>query len=79
MVAVARVLAFLAGSAIVLTTLASAVKTVVVPRAEPVMLSRWVFVSLRKPFDAAVRRAPTWERADRIMSRFAPFAGMTCG
>ncbi len=77
MVAVARVLAFLAGSAIVLATLASAVKTVVVPRAEPVMLSRWVFVALRKPFDTAVRRAPTWERADRIMSRFAPFALLT--
>jgi hypothetical protein len=77
MVAVARVLAFLAGAAIVTGTLASAVKTVVVPRAEPVLLSRWVFVSLRMPFDMRVRRAPTWEAADRIMSRFAPFALLT--
>jgi hypothetical protein len=77
MVAVARVLAFLTGAAIVLSTLASAVKTVVVPRAEPVLLARWVFVSLRKPFDMRVRRAATWEDADRIMSRLAPFALLT--
>jgi hypothetical protein len=75
--AVARLLAFLTGAAIVLTTLASAIKTVVVPRAEPVLLSRWVFVSLRKPFDLWVRRAATWEAADRVMTRFAPFALLT--
>jgi hypothetical protein len=74
MVAVARVLAFVAGATIVMATLTSAVKTVVVPRAEPVLLARWVFVSLRKTFDMRVRRAATWEAADRIMSRFAPFA-----
>jgi hypothetical protein len=77
MVAVARVLAFLAGAAVVLATLASAVKTVAVPRAEPVLLARWVFVGLRKPFDLRVRRAGSWEAADRVMSRFAPFALVT--
>ena len=41
------------------------------------LLARWVFVSLRKPFDMRVRRAATWEAADRIMSRFAPFALLT--
>jgi hypothetical protein len=77
MVAVARVLAFVAGATIVFATLASAVKTVVVPRAEPVLLARWVFVALRKPFDMRVRRSATWEAADRTMSRFAPFALLT--
>ena len=77
MIAAARVLAFLAGAFVVLSTLASAIKTVVVPRAEPVMLARWVFVGLRRPFDWRVRRAATWEDADRIMSRFAPFALMS--
>lgn len=77
MVAVVRVLAFLAGAAVVLATLASAVKTVAVPRAEPVLLARWVFVGLRRPFDLRVRRAGTWEAADRVMSRFAPFALVT--
>src|SRR5919106_5136470 len=77
MVAMARVLAFLVGAAMVLSTLASAVKTVVVPRAEPVLLARWVFVFLRRPFDMRVRRAATWEAADQVMSRFAPFALLT--
>jgi hypothetical protein len=77
MIAVLRVLAFLAGAAVVLGTIASAVKSVVVPRAEPVMLARWVFVAVRRPFDFRVRHARTWEDADRIMSRFAPFALMT--
>jgi hypothetical protein len=70
----ARTAAFLAGAAVVIATLASAVKTVIVPRAEPSMLARWVFVSLRRPFDWRIKRAPTWEDADRIMARFAPFA-----
>ena len=77
MTAVLRVLAFLGGSVVVLGTIASALKTVVVPRAEPVLLARWVFVSVRKPFDFRVRRAKTWEDADRIMARFAPFSLMT--
>jgi hypothetical protein len=77
MVAVARVLASLAGAALVLSTLASAIKTVVVPRAEPVLLARWVFVSVRKLFEMRVRRAETWQAADRIMSRFAPFGLLT--
>ena len=77
MLAVARMLAFVAGAAVVLATLASALKTVVVPRAEPVMLARWVFVALRRPFDLRIRHAATWEQADRVMSRFAPFALLT--
>jgi hypothetical protein len=77
MVAVARVLAFVSGAALVLATLASAIKSVVVPRAEPVLLARWVFVALRGLFDVRVRRAATWGAADRIMSRFAPFGLLT--
>jgi hypothetical protein len=69
-----RVAAFVAGAVVVLATLASAVKTVIVPRAEPSMLARWVFVSLRRPFDWRIKRAGTWEEADRLMARFAPFA-----
>jgi hypothetical protein len=74
MLVVGRVVAFVFGAAVVAATLASAVKTVVVPRAEPALLSRWVFVTVRRPFDMRVRRADTWEDADRIMARFAPFA-----
>src|SRR6266545_4265234 len=74
MVVVARVLAFCLGSTIVLGTVASALKTVVMPRAEPAMLARWVFVSLRRPFDWRVRHAAEWKDADRTMARFAPVA-----
>jgi hypothetical protein len=73
-IVVARVLAFLAGGAVVLATVASAVKTVIVPRADPALLTRVVFVWLRRPFDLRTRRAHTWQDADRVMARFAPFA-----
>lgn len=76
MLVAARVLAFVAGATVVLATLASAIKTVVMPRAEPALLTRWVFVGLRKPFDVRVRRARGWQEADRTMARFAPFALM---
>jgi hypothetical protein len=68
-----RVLAFLGGTAVVLATLASAVKTVVMPRDEAARLARWVFVALRKVFDLRVHRTSSWQQADRIMARFAPF------
>jgi hypothetical protein len=73
MLVVLRVVAIVAGGAVVLATVASAIKTVVTPRSEASMLARWVFVSLRKLFDWRVRRMPTWQQADRTMARFAPF------
>src|SRR5262245_5573543 len=74
MMVLLRVIAFVAGATVVLGTLASAVKTVVMPRAEPSLLARWVFVSVRKVFDWRVRRAKDWTSADRVMARFAPFS-----
>jgi hypothetical protein len=68
------VLAFLVGSTIVLGTLASAITTVVMPRAKTTLLTRWVFVTLRKPIDFRIRKSNTWDEADRLMVRFAPFA-----
>lgn len=73
MLAVVRVVAFLVGASVVLATLASAIKTVVMPRDEPATLARWVFVTLRKVFDLWVSRVSDWRRADRAMARFAPF------
>jgi hypothetical protein len=71
---VARVLAFLLGTIIVGGTVSSAVKTVVTPRAEPALLTRFVFVTLRRPFDWRVQHSHDWNAADRTMARFAPFA-----
>lgn len=73
MLVVAQVLAFIVGASVVLATLASAIKTVVMPRSEPAVLARSVFVALRKVFDIRIRWTKSWRRADRIMARFAPF------
>jgi hypothetical protein len=77
MFVVARVVAGAAGAWLVAATLASAVRTVIVPRADPALLTRAVFVGMRRPFDFRVRHARTWERADAIMARFGPFALVT--
>jgi len=69
---VARVLALLAGSAMALGVLGSALRTVVVPRAEPSLLTRVVFRGTRVLFDLRARRASGWNEADRIMARYAP-------
>ncbi|MEX2293696.1 MAG: hypothetical protein WD691_07880 [Acidimicrobiales bacterium] len=70
----ARVVAFLAGSVLAVGVLGSALRTVVVPRAEPSLLTRAVFQGTRALFDLRVRRASGWNEADRIMARYAPVA-----
>jgi hypothetical protein len=72
MVVAARVVAFLAGAAVVIGVLGSAMRTVVVPRAEPTLLTQTVFVSVRRLFDLRVRKKTRWEDADRLMARYAP-------
>lgn len=72
MMAAARVLAFLIGSTVVLRTLGSAITTVVMPRATTTLLTRSVFVVVRKPIDFWVHRASNWQDVDRVMVRFAP-------
>lgn len=67
-----RVLAFLAGAVVVVGVLGSAVRTVVVPRAEASLLSRAVFLGVRRVFDLRLRTTSSWEDADRIMARYAP-------
>ncbi len=69
---VARVLAFLAGAALALSILASALRTVVVPRAEASVLTRVIFLAVRRLFELRVRKTKTWADADRIMARYAP-------
>jgi hypothetical protein len=69
---VARVLAFAAGAAIVIGVLGSALRTVVVPRAEPSLLTQGVFIGTRKVFALRVSKLSTWEAADRVMARYAP-------
>ena len=69
---VARVAAFISGAALALWVVSSAIRTVVVPRAEPVKLTRFVFRVTRKVFDLWTKNADTYQERDRRMARYAP-------
>lgn len=64
--------AFSAGAAVVAAVFVSAVCTVVVPRGVPVRLTRIVFRSVRRVFEARSRLASTYEERDRAMALYAP-------
>lgn len=72
MEAVVRVVSGAVGVFAVFAVLGSAIRTVVVPRAEPVRLTRAVFLAGRWAFRLRARRARTWEDTDRVMARYAP-------
>ncbi len=67
----ARLLVFLIGGFIVVRTVLSAIRSLVVPRGESVLLSRIVFVSMRLLYDLRADRANTYARRDRIMASYA--------
>jgi hypothetical protein len=69
---VVRALVFLMGLAIVVATFASAVRTVVLPRAIPARMTRFVFLWMRRIFRVWARPSATYERRDRVMARYAP-------
>jgi hypothetical protein len=71
-VIVVRVLAFAAGLVVVLATLRAAIFTVVVPRAERVLLSRAVFSCSSFVFEAIATRTRSPARAEAARARFAP-------
>ena len=68
----ARGFAVVAGLAVVAWVLWSAIRTVVVPRGESVLLSRNVFLVMREVFEFAARRTRSYEGYDRVMARYAP-------
>lgn len=72
-----RALLVLAGGGVVVVTLVSAVRTFVVPRAIPVVLSRAVFGALRWAFNVVASRREAYRDRDRIMSGYAPVALLT--
>jgi hypothetical protein len=63
-----------AGSALVLWVLASAIQTVVVPRATPIALTRVHFLAIRRIFDWAARPSRIYETRDRVLALYAPIA-----
>jgi hypothetical protein len=76
-VIVAEVCAALAGVVLILWTLASAVRTVVVPRALIPTLTRFHFVGLRKVFNLFARPGRSFDRRDAALSLYSPIALVT--
>ncbi|MDQ3758259.1 MAG: hypothetical protein M3394_10465, partial [Actinomycetota bacterium] len=69
-----RVAAFVVGIGLVLGTAASAVRTMVVPRATPSVIARSVFVGIRYVFRALTRRTSDYDKQDRVMAFYAPLS-----
>src|SRR5436190_6974883 len=69
-----RVVAFIGGVALVWYVLRSVIRTVVVPRGEPVFITRLVFVVIRRVFNLFTARAKTYEARDHSMAMYAPTA-----
>jgi len=67
-----RVLAFITGALVILLTLGSAVRVVILPRGVPSRLSRAVFLAMRALFQLRMRRSWSYERRDYVLAFYAP-------
>jgi hypothetical protein len=67
-----RVVFVLLGVAIVIGTLISAIRTLILPRRAPDRLNRLVFIIVRSFFDLRLRSTSTYEKKDRAMELYAP-------
>ncbi len=68
-----RVLVGLAGAWLVLFTLFSAIRSIVLPRATRVFITRALFITMRRLFDAVAHERRTYEQRDRVLALYAPF------
>jgi hypothetical protein len=71
---VLAVLAFGVGTLMVVATVLSAIMTLVVPRALPVMITRWVFTGVRALFRLRGSRARSFEARDRDLALYGPIS-----
>jgi hypothetical protein len=76
-VIVAQVVAVVAGTLVVVWTLVSAVKSVVVPRGVIPSITRVHFVSIRKLFNIFAGPSRPYETRDRVLALYAPLALVT--
>ncbi len=67
-----RYVAIVVGAFVVLATFGSAMRTVVIPRAVPARIGRFVFVMTRAVFRFRARPSLPYEKRDRIMTLYAP-------
>ena len=72
MTAVAKTVVFLAGALVVVGTLGSAMRTVVLPRGMPAHLAAAVFATVRRLFELRLRRSASYERRDQVMAPYGP-------
>ncbi len=72
MTAVAKTVVFLAGALVVLGTLGSAMRTVVLPRGMPAHLAAAVFATVRRLFELRLRRSASYDRRDQVMAPYGP-------
>jgi hypothetical protein len=71
-----RILAFVFGFALINLTIASAVRTFVLPRSAPDWLTRFVFRTTRRGLNIVVAKIESYERRDGIMAFYAPIGLM---
>lgn len=71
---IARILACAVGFTIVAATFLSAVRTFVLPRSSPTILTRIIFLAVRDLFSLVEKRAATYEQHDRILALYAPLS-----
>ena len=71
-----RLVAAFAGVVIVVATVLSAAQTLAVPRATPLWITRWVFVTVAVAF-APARRLRDYRRRDRALALYAPLSLMS--
>jgi hypothetical protein len=62
------------GSALVIWTISSAIKTVVLPRAVSSVLTRALFINVRRGFDAIASPKRSFDFRDRVLAMYAPVA-----
>jgi hypothetical protein len=74
---VEAVIVFLVGLLIVVSTVLSAIETLVVPRAIPLRITRTVFLAMRALFGLRGKRAKTFKDLDRDMALYGPVSLFT--
>jgi len=67
-----RILIFLAGAWLVIVTLASAVRTFVLPRSAPDRITQSIFLAVRFFFGFPLKKATSYLVRDRILAWYAP-------
>ena len=71
---VVRVLAVTVGVLLLVVTLLSSVKTVILPRSVPSLITRAVFLFMRRVFQVIAHRKMSYARRDRILAWYAPMS-----